>query len=101
MDRAQTSSKMVTHTLVSIRKANLMAKVNTLGKMDHSMLASLDKDSSMVKVAGRVLKDLSQAISMKVTILTTKSKDTVCLYGPAETPTKVSIKKMNVMAMEK
>lgn len=101
MDRAQTSSKMVTRTQVSTRKANLMAKVNTLGKMDHSMLESLDKGSSMVRVGGRVLKDLSQAISTKVTILTTKSKDTVCLYGPAEILTKVSIKKMNVMAMEK
>lgn len=101
MDRAQTSSKMVTRTQVSTRKANLMAKVNTLGKMDRSMWESLDKGSSMVRVDGRVLKDLSQAISTKVTILTTKSKDTVCLYGPAEILTKVSIKKMNVMAMEK
>jgi hypothetical protein len=101
MVRAQTSSKMVTHTQVSTRKASRMAKVNILGKMDHSMLESLDKDSSMVRVAGRALKDLSQAISMRVTILTTKSKDTVCLYGPAEILTKVSIRKMNVMAMEK
>jgi hypothetical protein len=101
MVRAQTSSKMVTHIQVSTRKANQMVRVNTHGKMDHSMWESLDKDSNTVRAGGRVLKDLSLAINMKVTILTTKSKDTVCLFGPAEILTKVSTKKTNVMAMEK
>jgi hypothetical protein len=101
MVKAQTSSKMVTHTQESTKKANQMVKANILGKMDHSMWESLDKDSSMVRVAGRVLKDLNQAISTKETILTTKSKDMVCLFGPAATLTRVSTKKMSVMGMEK
>ena len=101
MVKAQTSSKTVTHTLVNTRKASQMVKVNILGKMDHSMWESLDKDSSMVRVVGRVQKDLNLAISTKGTILTTKSKDMECLFGPAAILTKVSTKKMSEMVMEK
>ena len=101
MVKAQTSSKTVTHTLVNTRKANQMEKANILGKMDHSMWESLDKDSSMARAAGRVQKDLNLAISTKGTILTTKSKDMECLFGPAAILTKVSTKKMSEMVMEK
>ena len=101
MVRAQTSSKMATHTQVNTKKANQMARANIHGKTVHSMLVSFDRDSSTVRVAGRVQRDLNLAISMKVIILTTKSKDTECLFGLAETLTKVNIKRMNATAMEK
>ncbi len=76
-----------------------MARANTLGKTDLSMWESSVKVSNMERVAGRAQRGLSQAISTKETILTTKSKDTGCLFGLAATPTKVSIRKTSAMVM--
>ena len=98
MDKELISSKTGTHTLESIKRESLMAKDNTLGKTVPSMLENSDKVSSMVRVGGRALRDLSPVISMKETILMTRSMDLECSLGQVETFTRVNTERMREMA---
>ena len=99
MVKAQTSSRMETLIQENTKKVSQMEKANTHGKMVLSMSENFVKALSMEKVDGRVPRVLNRAISTKVTILTTKSKDMVCSYGQAAIPIKESIKRTNVMGM--
>jgi hypothetical protein len=53
----------------------------------------------MVKVDGRVLKDLSSATSMRVTTKTIRSRATACSFGPVEIPIRVSTEMTRGTAM--
>jgi|LauGreDrversion4_2_1035121.scaffolds.fasta_scaffold332463_1 hypothetical protein len=101
MVKEQISSKMVTPIQESTKMENPTVRVNIHGRMDLSMLVNSDRVLSMEKGAGRVLRVLNQAISMKATTSTIRSTAMVCLPGLAAINTKVSTERMSETGMER
>jgi hypothetical protein len=93
MGKALTFSQTQMFIQENIKKASLMEKANTLGKMHLFISENSSRDSNTVKASGRVAKGLN-ATSMKGTMQMTRSLAAEFSIGQVEIATRVNTETM-------